>query len=453
MFVSLSAAQSPALFAQEQDKPANTHEISVTSVPAPLGGTSPQLLPTSQDEFHNMLRGGLTVGALYDDNAIIANTQGSEYQYSISPSLALQQTRPHTAWSLDYRGGFTIEHTPLETGVSVQNATSATADFQHLLSRRLLLELREDYMRTNVLFGYTTETQSVAPLSGAGQLNSFIAIPAATRTVEVSSGSLTYQLTRHSSMGFSGSYSIQRFRDVAVAPGVALSLIDTKTATGRGFYVLEISRRQKIGFEYQLQDLRFQGNVARTVDQTVFAFDEIALTTNMTLTLYAGPDQAHAHNNILLLGSNQSTSIVPLVKDNLSPAGGAMFTWRGKFAALRLSGQRVVTDGSGSTGAVRSTNASAELQKDFTNRWNLGLRYLYSDGRLLMDATNTGNSRITFHQGSLILERRLSERMVVRGLYTRLQQESGGTPAPLTTGNHNRVALELAYQFARPLGR
>src|SRR5262249_25585917 len=158
----------------------------------------------------------------------------------------------------------------------------------------------------------------------------------------------------------------------------------------------------------------------------------------------AGPDQAHAHNNILLLGSNQSTSIVPLVKDNLSPAGGAMFTWRGKFAALRLSGQRVVTDGSGSTGAVRSTNASAELQKDFTNRWNLGLRYLYSDGRLLMDATNTGNSRITFHQGSLILERRLSERMVVRGLYTRLQQESGGTPAPLTTGNHNRVALELA---------
>src|SRR5262245_30896857 len=101
MLVSLSAAQSLALCAQEQDKPANTHEISVTSVPAPLSGTSPQLLPTSQGEFHNMLRGGLTVGALYDDNAIIANTQGSEYQYSISPSLALQQTRPKTDWSME----------------------------------------------------------------------------------------------------------------------------------------------------------------------------------------------------------------------------------------------------------------------------------------------------------------------------------------------------------------
>jgi len=446
-------AQSPALIAQQQDTPAKAHDISITAVPAPLGGTSPQLLPTSQGEVHNVLRGGLTLGALYDDNAVIANTQGSEYQYSISPSLALQQTRPHTAWSLDYRGGFTIEHTPLETGVSVQNATSATADLQHLFSPRLLLELREDYLRTNVLFGYTTETQSVSALSGPGQLNSFIAIPAATRTVDVSTGNLTYQLTQHSSMGFSGSYSIQRFRDVAVAPGVALSLIDTRTATGRGFYALEISRRNKIGFEYQLQDLRFQGNIARTVDQTIFAFEEIALTNSMTLTLYGGPDRTHAHNNILLLGSNQSTSVVPMVNDNLSPAGGAMFTLRGKFVALRLSGQRIVTDGSGSTGAVRSTNASAEFRRDFTNRWNLGLRYLYSDGRLLVDAANAGNSRITFHQGSLILERRLSERLVVRGLYTRLQQESAGTPAALTTGNHNRVAVELAYQFARPVGR
>jgi hypothetical protein len=453
VFLSLSVAGLPPLIAQEQDTAAKTHDISITAVPAPLGGTSPQLLPTSQGEVHNVLRGGVTMGALYDDNAVIANTQGSEYQYSISPSLAVQQTRPHTAWSLDYRGGFTIEHTPLETGFSVQNATSATADLQHLFSPRLLLELREDYIRTNVLFGYTNETQSIAALSGAGQLNSFIAIPAATRTVDVSTGNLTYQLTRHSSMGFSGSYSVQRFRDVAVAPGVALSLIDTRTATGRGFYALELGQRNKIGLEYQLQDLRFQGNLARTVDQTVFLFDEVALTTNMTLTLYAGPDHAHAHNNILLLGSNQSTSVVQLVNDNLSPAGGAMFTWRGKFVALRLSGQRVITDGSGSTGAVRSTNASAELRKDFTNRWNVGLRYLYSDGRLLVDAANAGNSRITFHQGSLILERRLSERLVVRGLYTRLQQGGTGNPAPLTTGNHNRVGVELAYQFARPLGR
>lgn len=451
VFVALAAARPPALMAQEKDTQSRANPI--MGVPAPLGGTGPQLLPTSDGEVSNILRGGLTLGALYDDNAIAVNAQPSVYQYAVSPSLAIQQTRPHTAWSLDYRGGLTIEHRPTEAGPSVQNATSVAADVQHVFARRLLLELRGGYMRTNNPFGYSGENQAVTALSGPGQLNSFIAVPAATRITNVSSGNLTYQLTQHSSMGFSGSYSIQRFRDVAVAPGVALSLIDTRTTTGRGFYAVEVSRRHKIGFEYQLQDLRFQSNVARTIDQTVFVFDEISLRTNVKLTLYAGPDRTHAHNNILLLGSNQTTSVVPLIDDAWSPAGGAMLTWRGRFVSLSLSGQRLVTDGSGSTGAVRTTSGSAELRRNLTNRWSVSLNYMYSDGQLLVDAAKAGNSRLTLQQGSLILERRLSERLVVRGHYAHLQQESAGTSAPLTTGNHNRVGVELAYQFARPLGR
>lgn len=447
------AGQPPALMAQEQTVYTEGRTSSITSVPVPLGGTGPQLLPTSERDVRNLLRGGLTVGTLYDDNAIPGNTQPSEYQVSVSPSLALQQTRPHTAWSLDYRGGLTMKYRRQETDPSIQDATSVTADLQHIFARRLQLELREDYIRTSDPFGSTGGSASVAALSGAGQLNSFIAVPAATRIAQVSSGNLTYQLTHHSSMGLSGSYSTQRFREVDASPGAAGSLIDTRTATGRAFYALEISRHQKIGFEFQLQDLRFQGNVARTLDQTVLVFDEIALKTNVTLTLYAGPDRTHEHNNILLLGSNASTSVVPMINDVWSPAGGAMFTWRGRFVAVELSGQRIVTDGSGFTGAVRATSASAELRRKFTKRWTGSLGYQYSDGRLLLGSANAGNSRVTLQQGTLTLERQLSERLVVRGHYARLQQESGGTLSPLTTGDHNRVGVELAYEFTRPLGR
>jgi hypothetical protein len=412
------------------------------------------LLPTSENEVRNLVRGGVIAGTLYDDNALTVKGQRfDEYQYSILPSLTLQQTRPHTVWSLDYRGGFTVDHKAQEASPAYQLATSTTADVQHIFARRLLLELRQDYLHTSNPFGYTGESQSVGAVSGAGQLNSFVAAPAATRTAEVSSGDLTYQLTQRSSMGFSGSYSMQRFRDVAAGPGATLSLIDTKTATGRGFYAIEISQQQKIGFEYQLQDLRFQGDAARTVDQTLFLFDEITLKTNMTLTLFAGPDDAHIHNNILQLASSGSTSIVPLINDVWSPAGGAMFTWRGRFAALELSGQRLITDGSGSIGTVRATSGSAELRKELTKHWNVSFGYRYSDGRLLVGSANADNSRITVQQGTFILERRLTERMVVRAQYARVQQLSSGAPAPLTTGNHNRVGVELAYEFARPLGR
>src|SRR5437899_885895 len=239
--VVLSAVRQPVLVAQGQDTQTQAHDTSITGVPAPLGGTSPQLLPTSEGEVRNVLRGGLTIGGLYDDNAISIGSQRLDgYQYSVSPSLAIQQTRPHTAWSLDYRGGFTVDHKSQEVSPSIQNATSATADMQHIFARRLLLELREDYVRTSNPFSYTADSRSVSALSGAGQLNSFVAAPAATRMAEVSSGSLIYQLTRHSSMGLSGSYSMQRFRDVATEPGVALSLIDTKTTTGRGFYAVQV---------------------------------------------------------------------------------------------------------------------------------------------------------------------------------------------------------------------
>jgi hypothetical protein len=448
------AAQPSVLNAQEQAGQTQARTSSIIGVPSPLGGTNPQLLPTSAGEVRNVIRGGLTVGALYDDNAIDVNGQRHDgYQYSVSPSLSLQQTRPSTEWSLNYRGGLTVDHKALEASPSIQNATAATADVQHTFGRRLLLELRDDYSFTNNPFGYTGESLTLPAVSGAGQLNSFVAAPAATRIANVSSANLNYQLSQHSSLGFSGSFSTQRFRDVATAPGVALSLIDTRTTTGRGFYALEISQRQKIGAEYQLQDLRFRGNAARTVDQTVFLFDEIAFTPNITLILFAGPDCAHTHDNILVLGSTASPTVLPVMNDLWSPAGGATFMWRARYVALGLSGQRVVTDGSGSTGAVRATSASAELRKDFTTRWSVSLGYIYSDERLLEGLVNTANSRITVEQGTLVLERRIAEHLSVRTQYARIQQVSAGTPAPLTTGNHNRVGVELAYQFTRPLGR
>lgn len=426
----------------------------VVSVPAPLGGTSPQLRPTSEGEVSNVLGGGLTLGTLFDDNAVSLNGQHfREYQYYVLPTFTLQQTRPHTAWSLDYRGGLTIDHTAVDATPALQEATEATADLQHAFGRRLLLELREDYIHTNNTLSSTGPSPSLATLSGSGQLSSFAAALEATRTAYISSGNLTYQLTEHSSMGFSGNFSAQSFSAVETAPGVALNLFDTRTTTGRGFYVREISAHQKVGFEYQLQDLRFQGDLARTVDQTFFLFDEIALKTNMTLVLFAGPDCAHMHNNILMLGSNSSTSVVPGINDLWSPAGGGMFTWRGKHVALSMSGQRVVTDGGASAGAVRTTSASAELRKDFTSRWSASLRYAYSDGWVLEGPANAANSKITLEQGGLILERRFTKDLSVRAQYARIQQMSSGAPAPLTTGNHNRVGVELVYQFTRPLGR
>jgi hypothetical protein len=331
-----------------------------------------------------------------------------------------------------------------------QSTNAATADVQHLFSRRTMLELREDYLLTNNPFSHLGESLSLPAPSAVGQVNSALT---ATQISGASSASLTYQVARRASIGVSGNFFTQRFRDVTTSAGTPVNLIDSRTTTGRAFYARQASEHQKIGAEYQLKDLRFDGSVARTVDQTLFLFDEVSLTPHMTLTLFAGPERTHTHNNILILRVTASRLLVPALNDAWSPAGGATFMWQGRYTALRLSGTRTITEGSGSTGAIRATNASAELRKDFARRWAVSLGYTYSDGRLLEGLANTFGSKVTSENGSVTVDRQLTQRLTLRGRYGRIQQLSSGAVVPYSTGNHNRVELELAYEFVRPIGR
>ena len=434
-----------ALCAQQPDNPGVGSEA-VLRIPAPLGGTAPKVIPTSVADTQNVVSGGVALGVLYDDNSLNLGQDG--YQYSISPSIGFQQTRPHTAWDLDYHGGLII--TRADGSSQNQSATAATADLQHMFSRRLMVELREDYLLTNNPFSHLGEGLSPSAPSSVGQVNPALA---ATEIVGTSFASLTYQLTRHSSIGLSGDFSTQRFREVTTSAGNPVSLIDSRAIVGRGFYALQATEHQEIGAEYQVQDLHFDGAVARTVDQTLFLFDGVLINDKMTLTLFAGPERVHTHNNILILGATASELVVPVLNDTWSPAGGGTFFWRGRYLALRMSGTRAITQGSGSTGAIRATSASADLRRDFGRRWAVSLSYAYSEGRLLEGVANNFGSNVTLQQAGITVERRLKANLVVRTQYARIQQSTAGVVVPYNTGNHNRVGVELQYQFTRPIGR
>ena len=452
VYVSLMAGQSSPT-AQQQEARKDGETIAILNVPAPLGGTIPRLAPLSEGEFHNIVRGDIALGTIYDDNALVVNGQAFDgYQYFVLPNISLQQTRAHTLWTLDYHGGLTAERKAPAASPSIDNAETGTVAVQHVFGRRLLVELRQDYTMTNNTSTSIAQSVSPATVSSPGQMNSNLALPAGSRTTSVSFANLTYQLSRHSSFGVDGSYSTQRFRNVTTSSGSALSLIDTRSTAGRGFYALEMSRRQTIGVEYQIQDLRFQSNQGRTTDQTAFLFDEIRLTSSLELTVFAGPDFAHTHNNVLITGTKASTLIVPALHDQWSSAGGALFTWRGRRPALQLSGQRVIADGSGTLGAIRALSAGANFEMMFTRSWSANLGYIYSDGRFLQGSKQI-DSNMTLQQGNLAVDRRLGEHLTARVQYARIQQIGGGTPVPLTTGNHNRVEGDLVFHFMRPLGR
>src|SRR3954462_2740194 len=89
--VVLSAAQEPiSPSVQSQNNGAEPAVVDDLRAPAPalLGGASSSLAFSSELERSNYLRGGISVGATYDDNAASsATTRIGDLSYSILPNI------------------------------------------------------------------------------------------------------------------------------------------------------------------------------------------------------------------------------------------------------------------------------------------------------------------------------------------------------------------------------
>ena len=453
VLLGLRALAGSILHAQTGD--AGTSHGPAVSVmpPGQLRGSSPPLLPTSATTPENVLFGGLGIAAVYDDNIAITNGQPrGGFLYSLTPDMTLQQTRPNRTLDLNFVGGLTMAQHDRLVNNGTQGTAALAAEYQQLLGPHILLTSKQKLLKTNNPFGDAEPGEPVSTTSAA-ELNASSGVPTATRTSFVSDEAIIYQFSRHASVGIDGSYSTLRLRDVAGTAGGNATLIDGRTASGGFFYAVEISRDHKIGAEYQVQDMRFDGGVARTQDNALFLFDEIRLTSSMTLALYAGPDYVHVHNNILTPNSGGRPQVLPFVDDLWFPSGGASYTWRGKRVALGLSGSSLVTDGAGATGSMQALTSSVELRKDFGKRWTATSGFGYARSHLIEGSTTGAASRITTEQPSLSLVHRLSTQVTLDAQYAYLWQHGGGAIVPFVTGNHHRASMSLLYQFAKPLGR
>lgn len=449
------------LMAQDEKQPASAEQPEAQTpeksgqliLPPPLGGFSPRLTSDSESvrEKRNLLVGGVDINGLYTDNAF---TQGSkpvsDYQYSILPSIGLQSFAPDTEWLLNYGGGLTVDQR-MSWNNQLQHA--ANAYLRHNFTRHIVSEFRQDYSLTNDPFSQVGQSQTLPTVSGPGQLSPFAVPQPITRISSISAANLTYQVSQHSAMGISGSFSLQHFNDAVANSEASGSLIDTTGAAGRAFYLRQISAHQTIGSEYQLLDLRFDGGAARTVDQTLFLFDSFSLRKGMTLSLYAGPERTHTHN-LIILGPNLNMLVLPLLADNWSVAGGLMYSWQGRHTGFRLSGNRGVSDGGGWSGAVRLNTASLELLRALGKRWTATLELSYSDGRTIgLPASAGDKSRVTTEEGLLGFMYRVTRDLSLTAKYGRIQQPNAGLFSVALQPNHNQVQAGLTYRFHKALSQ
>jgi hypothetical protein len=419
-------------------------------LPAPLGGFSPTLtFSETPAQTAKALTGSIGINALHSDNTFTANPLAlGDYRYSIIPALGFRSVGAKTQWMLNYAGGLTLDaQLPDNTQTHAVNA-----DLRQALTPRLTAEIRQDYTMTNNPATQIGAGQALPTLVGPGELSPF-AVPSPIKQIaSISNANLTYMLSQHSAAGVSGSFSLQDFREVPSTSPFVGSLIDTTNTAGRAFYLRQVSPHQTVGAEYQLQDLRFDGGRARTVDQVLFLFDGISFTPNMTLSLYAGPEHT-ANHNVAVLAPGLSTPIVPSLQSQWSAGGGIAYAWRGKANGLRLSAERGVSDGGGWLGAVRLNTASLALQKTLTARWIATLDLTYSDGHAIGIPANLVGARVTSEQGLLGFSYRVTRNLTASTSYARIRQPHLGPFVQALQPNYNQIQAGLTYQFEKAFSK
>ena len=441
-----------SLLAQDQNSGAEPAMVDDQRAPVPalLSGDASSLAFTSELERSNYLRGGITVGATYDDNATntVTNPVGA-FSYSVLPNISLDQTRSRMHWTMSYAAGFVAnQHVP--------DRNQASHDFNGSLDLRLSphvdLHLDDAFVKTTGFLQQFRDS-AITPVTGPiNQPNSTVITPLADGLTNTASANLTYQFSAGNVIGGAGTFYDSHFSDAA--PG-SPSLMDTTSRAGNVFFNHRFNPKNWTGITYKFQDLSFAPGNSNSRTHSFLLSHTIYLQPRMTLSMYVGPEYTELDLQTVTFVMTLpvvSLATVSSFEHHWSVSGGGNFGWQGERTSLRLEANRRVTDGGGLQGAVILNSVGGSVRRQLSRSATADFSATYGHNRAL-GLIATGQPPLTSVQGTVGLEQRLAQSLLLRLDYGRDYQE-GSTFTP-TGGsiNHNRGSVSLSYSFTRPLGR
>ncbi len=417
----------------------STEDTSSTlpQIPALLGGIgiSPALL--SEMERSNYLRGGVNVGAAYDDNPLLLSSgQVGNASVSIFPNIKIDETSSRMRWTLGYAGGLTINQRLTDPN---QDSQSLNFDSQCRLSPHVNLRVAENFSMTTGFFDADNGTEIVA---GSGGPNASLIVPLSTQRSSVTTVETNYHFALNDLIGASGSFSDLHFTNVPAGT----QLTDSETESGSAFWLHRIVGSDWGGVSYRFDRLTFNSVGGESRVHSFLAVNTLNLSKRVMLTGFIGPQ--YSDNQGLVPGALQSTQ-----SSEWSVAGGAEGGWKNQHTSLSAGYSRTISDGGGLLGAVRLQTVHGNFRRELVAGWAVALTASHGTNDELIGPLGSASS-INLTSAGVSLERNVGKSVGLRMGYTHDFQEQFGLPAPtpMQTANRNRVFVTLSYQWAKPLG-
>jgi hypothetical protein len=405
--------------------------------PAPVSGDGYSMGFTSETRS-NYLSGGLIFSTAYQSD-VTTGSNGqpiSDVTYTILPSISLDQTRSRLHWVFTYSPGFTFYQKTTSLNQTNQNLG---VNLRYRLSPHVTLSLRDTFQQSSsVLNQPNTDLQQ--PVSGGVSVPNFSVIaPNAEVLTNTANATLTYQFAANAMVGASGTFGNLYYPNQSQVLGLANN---SRSKGGSGFYSHRLSKMHYIGVTYQYQVFSASGTgmQSETHAQSVFGFYTLYFKPTISLSFFGGPQYSSTQQ----LGVPSS--------QGWSPGGGVSFGWQGRLTSFAASYSQTVNDGGGLSGAVHASSANASLHQQLTRKLSAAIGASYSKNSIL-DALATLNSGGHTISGNASVQRQVGQRLNLQLQYTRLHQSYSNIAAISAIPDQNRVAVNISYQFMRPLGR
>lgn len=420
---------------------------SQTEMPEPLGAEVPPLTTTSEIPTKNVLELSLRLTSYFDDNALGDNlNKHSDTSFDATPTIDFKQELERLKWDFFYSPGFTYNQHFSDRRYFSQLAGGQLA---YQLFKHVELKFHGDGTLTTNPFEQLDRSISLPQGNVIDRPNTSVILPK-TKQIEANGGlGVDWFESAFTTISLSGDITDQRYRNLAVQTVAQQKLIDTRTIHGHGAVLHRISARQTVGVMYDYQDLGFPVAHARTTSHAVEGFDEFAITPNMKLTLFGGPEYSREHDQVEL-NLFFFTIVLPTFKTMWSPTAGAQYSWQGSRNALRAGYIHKISDGGGLIGAVTLDDGNVEFRRQLTRRWTFDLDGYYANNNSLGFA---GSSRLRAWAANSSIERAITPNLSVSAGYSRLNQRRSGLVGGAAADDDNRVLISLRYRWDYPLGR
>jgi hypothetical protein len=383
--------------------------------------------------------------ATRDDNILANNAHRiGDNLFQEGGLLDLWDAKP--LWSVEF------QYRP--TGIFYQTNSALNA-----LDQNLILD-GEYRARPNLRFLWNESFQEIKgilespsnefyslPTGPPPSLNATVLTPLARQLANQSEVNVAYDLTSRSSIDVSGSYAFANFSEFSNLGSSDLSLFNTQTGTGGLGYQYRLTRHFTIGGRYLFQYFHFgQANANDT--HSMFLTVSWEMGPHATLSFFGGSQYSISHGQFVLpltIGSSPGSSLTFGPTNEWVPAGGGSLTLRSDRTVLRVTAQRLITDGGGLLTTVINQNEGAELRQ----RIAYGFDFIWtgSNARSIALDETPGTGAADTQSAGMSIEHSLFEDLSMHVEYDFMRQRINSFVPFEANANINRYTVGVSYRI------